>query len=94
MTPVQIALAVWLALWNLAAFTAMGVDKSRAKRDAWRVRERTLFLLALLGGSLGAVVGMRAFHHKTRHWYFAWGMPAILILQLGGAAAVYCFLVR
>lgn len=94
MTPVQIALVAWLALINLAAFGAMGVDKRRAKRDAWRIRERTLFLLALFGGSVGAIVGMRIFHHKTRHWYFVVGMPAILIVQIGAAVAVWLFILR
>ena len=94
MTPVQIALVAWLALINLAAFAAMGVDKRRAKRDAWRIRERTLFLLALFGGSVGAIVGMQIFHHKTRHWYFVVGMPAILILQIGAAVAIWYFMVR
>lgn len=94
MTPVQIALVVWLGLITLAAFAAMGVDKRRAKRDAWRIRERTLFLLALFGGSVGAIIGMRIFHHKTRHWYFVVGMPAILILQIGAAVAVWFFILR
>ena len=94
MTPIQIALVAWLALINLAAFGAMGVDKRRAKRDAWRIRERTLFLLALFGGSVGAIIGMRIFHHKTRHWYFVVGMPAILILQIGAAVAVWLFILR
>lgn len=94
MTPVQIALVVWLGLMNLAAFVAMGVDKSRAKRDAWRIRERTLFLLALFGGSVGAIAGMRIFHHKTRHWYFVVGLPAILVLQIGVAAAVWDLLIQ
>ena len=75
-------LAVWLLLANLTAFCLMGADKRRAKRDAWRIPERTLFLAALLGGSAGAVLGMRVFHHKTRHWYFVWGMPAILVLHV------------
>lgn len=94
MTPVQIALVVWLGLMNLAAFVAMGVDKRRAKRDAWRIRERTLFLLALFGGSVGAIAGMQIFHHKTRHWYFVIGMPAILVLQIGAAVAVWFFILR
>ncbi len=94
MTPVQIALVAWLALINLAAFGALGVDKRRAKRDAWRIRERTLFLLALFGGSVGAIIGMRIFHHKTRHWYFVVGMPAILIVQIGAAVAVWLFILR
>lgn len=94
MTPVQIALVVWLGLMNLVAFVAMGVDKRRAKRDAWRIRERTLFLLALFGGSVGAIAGMQIFHHKTRHWYFVIGMPAILVLQIGAAVAVWFFILR
>ena len=72
----------WVALASLADFILMGLDKRRARRGAWRVRERTFFLLALLGGSPGAILGMRLFHHKTRHWYFKYGLPAILILQL------------
>lgn len=72
----------------------MGIDKRRAKRGAWRIRERTLFLLALFGGSAGAIAGMWLFHHKTRHWYFVVGMPAILILQVGAAVAVWYFCLR
>lgn len=94
MTPVQIALAAWLGFLNLAAFAAMGVDKRRAKRGDWRIRERTLFLLALFGGSLGAMAGMWLFRHKTRHWYFVVGMPAILILQIAAATAIWYFLIR
>lgn len=85
MTPVQIALTAWLAAVNLAAFAAMGLDKRRARKGAWRVRERTLFLLALIGGSVGAIAGMWLFRHKTRHWYFALGLPAILAVQLAAA---------
>ena len=76
------AAAVYLAAINLAAFLTFGADKRRARRNAWRVPERTLFLLAVLGGSLGAILGMRAFRHKTRHWYFRYGLPAILLAQL------------
>lgn len=94
MPPVQIALAAWLGFLNLDAFAAMGVDKRRAKRGAWRIRERTLFLLALFGGSIGAIAGMWLFRHKTRHWYFVVGMPAILILQIAAATAIWYFLIR
>lgn len=73
----------YLALVNIWAFALMGFDKRRAKqKGARRIRERTLFLSALLGGGLGACLGMWTFRHKTKHWYFVWGMPAILILQL------------
>lgn len=74
-------LAVYLLAVNLAAFAVMGIDKRRARRGKWRIPEKTLFLPAVLGGALGGVLGMRAFHHKTRHWYFRWGFPALLVLQ-------------
>ncbi|USF26183.1 hypothetical protein N510_001101 [Firmicutes bacterium ASF500] len=78
------ALGLYLLAVNLAAFVLMGVDKRKARRGAWRISERTLFLPALLGGALGGVLGMRTFHHKTRHWYFRWGFPLLLALQLAG----------
>lgn len=74
---------------NLVSFCLMGIDKARAKRHKWRIAEKTLFVFALLGGSVGAIFGMHFFHHKTKHWYFVWGMPLILLGQLGLAAALY-----
>ena len=67
---------------NLLAFLLMGLDKSKARRGAWRIPERTLFLSAILGGSIGAILGMQCFRHKTRHRTFVVGMPLILILQV------------
>lgn len=75
-------ICAWLILWSLVAFIAMGMDKSRARKGRWRVPEATLFLFALLGGGLGATLGMHVFHHKTKHWYFRWGLPLILLVQL------------
>lgn len=66
---------------NLLGFFLMGLDKRRAKRNRWRISEVSLFLPAILGGSLGALIGMHLFHHKTRHWYFRLGLPAVLVLQ-------------
>ena len=80
------ALAVWLIAINLVTFAVYGIDKRRARRGAWRVPEKTLFLLPLLGGSVGALLGMRVFRHKTKHWYFVWGVPAILLAQAALAA--------
>ena len=77
-----IFLGVYFAATNLISFVLMGLDKKRAIEHKWRIAEKTLFLSALIGGSVGAVAGMHFFRHKTRHWYFAVGMPAILILHI------------
>lgn len=76
--------ACYVVVLSLIAFGLMGWDKRKAKRDQWRVPERTLFLTALLGGSPGAILGMHCFRHKTRHWYFRYGLPAIFLLQAVG----------
>lgn len=77
-------LGLYLLAVNFAAFALMGADKSRARRRQWRIPEKILFLPAVLGGALGGTLGMRIFHHKTRHWYFRFGFPLLLILQLAG----------
>lgn len=82
-------LLVYLLVVNLAAFVLMGVDKYRARHDQWRISERMLFLFPLLCGSLGGVLGMQVFHHKTRHWYFRYGLPLILVVQLVLAGMIY-----
>jgi uncharacterized membrane protein YsdA (DUF1294 family) len=86
MPPVWIAVIAWLVIINLTAFAIFGIDKKRAKKGQWRIPEKTLFLSAILGGSIGAILGMYIFHHKTKHWYFQFGIPAIMIVQI---AAVY-----
>ena len=73
---------IYLLVANIFAFALMGIDKAKAKKDAWRVPEKTLFLPVVLGGSLGGILGMRVFHHKTKHWYFRIGFPLILVLQI------------
>ena len=76
-------IGTYLVVINLIALLMMWSDKRRSKKDGTRrISEKALFLSAILGGSVGAILGMRLFHHKTRHWYFVWGMPAILLLQL------------
>jgi len=67
----------------------MGVDKIKAKRRKWRIPEATLFLVALIGGSIGSIVGMYIFRHKTKHMSFVIGMPLILVLQMIIAAILY-----
>lgn len=75
-------LLIYLAAINLLALFLMGADKHKAKRRRWRIRESTLLLAALVGGSVGAIAGMLLFRHKTRHLKFALGLPAILLLHL------------
>ena len=81
-------LIVYLLLINIAAFALFGADKRKARRGDWRISEKGLFLSAVLGGSLGAMIGMRLFHHKTKHWYFVIGIPAILVLQIIGCVLI------
>lgn len=73
---------IYLGIINLIGFFAMFLDKQKAKRGKWRIPEKTLFLLAVIGGSLGTTLGMHMFRHKTKHWYFKFGMPFILIVQI------------
>lgn len=80
---VIIILIVYFVSVNIAGFVMMGVDKWKAKKQLFRIPEATLFTIAIIGGSAGCIAGMFTFHHKTRHWYFVYGMPAILILQIG-----------
>ena len=77
-----IALIIYLIITNIIAFALMGIDKHKAKTGAWRIPEKTLFLSSIIGGSIGAIMGMYTFRHKTKHWYFKYGMPLILILHL------------
>jgi len=86
---VIIIVVVYLLIMNVIAFALMGIDKGKAKKGAWRISEKGLFLPAILGGSIGAIAGMQVFRHKTKHWYFKYGMPAILILQLAVAGILY-----
>ena len=72
---------VYAAVMSLIDFAAFGIDKFKAKTNRWRIRERALFLLALSGGGIGAFLGMKVFHHKTRNKQFAAGLPVIMIIQ-------------
>lgn len=79
----------YLVIMNIAGFAVMGADKSKARKGAWRIPEKTLFIVSAVGGSIGTLAGMYAFRHKTKHWYFVVGMPAILIVH----AALAVFLI-
>ncbi|MBQ9882869.1 MAG: DUF1294 domain-containing protein [Bacteroidaceae bacterium] len=78
--PLDIALQ-YLAIINVATFLTYGLDKWKAKRSKWRIREAALLTLAVLGGSIGAWLGMIVWHHKTQHKKFKYGIPAIIIVQ-------------
>ena len=80
-TIILVALAV-IAIMNTAAFVLMGHDKKMARQGKWRVPEKTLFLVTACFGGLGGVLGMKVFHHKTRHWYFKVFFPVLLIVQI------------
>ena len=73
---------IYLLIVNALGFLLMLVDKRKAQKNLWRIPEATLFLMAAIGGSIGSIAGMYKFRHKTKHWQFVIGMPAILILQL------------
>lgn len=79
---------VYLAAINLLAFVLYGIDKWKAKADQWRISEKTLLLTALLGGSMGALIGMQVFRHKTQHWKFRILVPLFLLLH--AALLAYC----
>lgn len=83
------ALLWYLAGMNLLGIAVMGADKYRAKKHLWRIPEKTLFLVSLLGGSIGTWAGMYLFRHKTRHWYFVVGMPLICMVQAAGFFLIF-----
>lgn len=84
-------LIAFLIFINLLGFILMGFDKRLAQKSARRIRERTLFLIAIFGGALGSLLGMYTFHHKTKKNAFRFGMPAILLLHIAITAACYVF---
>lgn len=78
-----------LTVVNAVAFIVYGIDKYRARNGKWRIPEATLLMLAVVGGSVGAWLGMKEWHHKTRHRKFRYGVPAILLLQIVVATLLY-----
>lgn len=78
-----------LTVVNAVAFIVYGIDKYRARNGKWRIPEATLLMLAVVGGSVGAWLGMKAWHHKIRHRKFRYGVPAILLLQIVAATLLY-----
>ena len=79
---VRTMLLSYFAAVNLIGFALMGIDKYKAKKRAFRIPEATLFIIAVIGGSIGSILGMYTFRHKTRHRSFVYGMPFILLVQI------------
>ncbi len=92
--PLIIALLALYFIINLTAFILFGVDKRRARRHMWRVSESTLMTVSALGGTLGALLGMRVFHHKTKHRKFTIGVPLLLFLQMAAVVLLIFWRVK
>ncbi len=75
-------LLIYFILVNTFSFLLMGIDKYKARKNKWRIKESTLFLSSVIGGSLGSLLGMFFFHHKTKHKKFVLGMPCILLVHI------------
>ena len=73
---------IYLVVINIIGFFAMGIDKAKAKAKAWRIPEKTLLSIAVLGGAVGVWLGMEAFCHKTKHMHFKYGVPLIFIIEV------------
>ena len=83
---------IYLLIINALSFLLMLIDKQKAKKDRWRIPEKTLISFALLGGSLGAIAGMKLFRHKTKHPKFSVGLPVILAVQVVLAVVILSFI--
>jgi len=87
---VEDALLYYLLVINIVAFIVYGIDKWKAKRGSWRIAEATLLVLAVVGGSIGALLGMKVWHHKTKHKKFSYGLPLILLAQIAIIYVLSC----
>ncbi len=76
------ALLYYLIVINVVTFLVYGIEKWKAKQGSWRISEATLLILAVIGGSIGALLGMKVWRHKTMHKKFKYGLPLILIIQI------------
>lgn len=89
----KMSVYLWLAAYmlaiNVVGFFSMYLDKRKARKKLWRIPEATLFLIAIIGGSIGSLIGMHVFRHKTRHWYFVFGISFILFLQVAAVIVLF-----
>ncbi|WP_172197343.1 DUF1294 domain-containing protein [Saccharibacillus qingshengii] len=90
----DLALAAWLLILNIGSYAVMASDKRRAKKNARRVPERTLFIWAAVGGASGIWLAMRSKRHKTQHNSFKFGVPALLLLNIAVYGALFYWLNR
>ncbi len=79
----------YFVIVNIAGLMSMAIDKAKAIHNKWRIPEKTLFMIAMIGGSVGSIMGMQMFRHKTKHNKFTIGMPAILFAHIVLALVVY-----
>lgn len=86
--------AIYLVVINVVTFFLYGIDKWKARRDKWRIEESTLLWWAAFGGSIGALLGMKAWHHKTLHKKFTIGVPAILMAQIAIVGVILYYVVK
>ena len=78
----ELGILGYLVIINIVTFVVYGIDKWKAKRGNWRISEATLLMLAVIGGTIGALLGMKVWHHKTMHLKFKYGLPLILLAQI------------
>lgn len=76
------SISIIIVIINIVTFIIYGIDKYKAKKGKWRIPENSLIGLAIIGGSIGAYIGMRVWHHKTMHLKFKYGIPLIIVIQL------------
>ena len=88
----EFILSVWLMIINITAFFMYGIDKRKARKNKWRIKEKTLIITAYIGGAMGAFVGMLLFHHKTKHVKFVLLVPLALIIWIVLAIMVFVYL--
>lgn len=88
----QIIITCVFAVMSVLGFTVMGIDKSKAKKGQWRIKEAVLFVFAILGGAVGSTLGMYIFRHKTKHWYFAVFFPLLALVDIALYAVGMYFL--
>ena len=82
---------IYLLIINIIGFLSMAIDKFKAKKQMWRIKEQTLFIIAMIGGSIGSIIGMYTFRHKTKHLTFTIGMPTILVAQIALIIYFICY---